>query len=330
MEQIIGLIHNEPIPSGQPNWESSADVLAQVEAIERALADLGRASRRIAFTRDLERFVKTVRKSQISIAVNLCETVDDDPQFAGHPAAVLELLGLPFSGSSSAAIISSTDKHLAKLLLKGAGIQTPCSLLYDGSFESNPETLHFPVILKPQLQDASIGIDQESVIVSAAQLCARSEDFYRTFGPFLVEEFVGGREFNVSVIGNSRLQVMPIAEIDFSGFPQELFKIVGYRAKWDADSVEYRETRRIFPALSVVMQKQLATVARRCYRLFGLRDYGRIDIRVDGEGRVYVLEVNANPCLSPDAGFAAAALQAGIDYRGMIDQLLKFLNNRCL
>jgi D-alanine-D-alanine ligase len=328
MEPIIGLIHNQPIPPGQPNWESSADVMTQVEAIERALTGLGRQGRRIPFTRDLDRFVKAVRENRIGAAINLCETIDEDPQFAGHPAAVLELLGIPFSGSPSAAIASSTDKQLAKLILKGGGVQTPGSLYYNGSFDASPELLHFPVILKPQCQDASIGIDQESVIGSAAQLQARAEDFHRQFGPFLAEEFIDGREFNVSVVGNAELRVMPIAEIDFSGFPRELFNIVGYRAKWDEDSLEYRESKRIFPVLEASLQERLESTAKRCYRLFGLRDYGRVDVRVSGGGPIHVLEVNANPCLSPDAGFAAAARQAGMDYRDMVAQLLSLVEER--
>ena len=330
MDSIIGLIHNEPVPPGQPNWESSVDVLLQVEAIEEALAGLGRESRRITLTRDLDRFVTMVRKNRIDAAINLCETVDEDPQFAAHPAAVLEFLGLPFSGSPSAAIASSTDKQLAKLILKGAGIKTPGSVFYDGSFDSSPEILNFPVILKPQCQDASIGIDQDSVLGSVAELLSRARDFYLKFGSFLAEEFVHGREFNVSVFGNNDVEVMPIAEIDFSGYPRDMYNIVGYRAKWDADSLEYRESRRIFPELDLLLRERISEVAKGCYRLFGLRDYGRIDMRVDGDGQIHVLEVNANPCLSPDAGFAAAVRQSGIDYQTMVEKLLHFMEDRRL
>jgi len=328
MDKVIGLIHNEPIPPGQPNWESSVDVMAQVEAIEEALSALGHACVRIAFTRDLERFVQTVRDNRVTVAFNLCESVDDDPNFISHPASVLELLGIPFSGSSSAALAASTDKQLGKLILKGAGILTPNSLFYDGAFDSNPEQLRFPVILKPYMQDASIGIDQQSVIPTTELLIQQIDHFYQSYGPTLVEEFISGREFNVSVIGNEHLNIMPIAEIDFSGLPKNLFNIVGYRAKWDPESIEYQETKRVFPALEHNLAEKLGAVAGKCYRLFGLRDYGRVDMRVDGDNNVYVLETNANPCLSPDAGFAAAVLQAGIDYRGMVKQLLELTNSR--
>ncbi len=326
--EIIGLIHNEPIPYGQPNWESSADVMVQVEAIEEALTGLGYRSVRIGFTRDLSRFVDTVRKQRIASAFNLCESVDDDPQLIAHPAAVLELLGIPYSGSTPAALQSTTDKYLFKLVLRGAGIPTPGFLLFDGQLNGEPHELHYPVILKPQLQDASIGIDQDSVLGSAAQLTEKLPVFYEKYGPILIEEFIHGREFNVSVMGNSNLQVMPVAEIDFSGLPKNLFPIVGYQAKWDPDSIEYRETRRTFPVLDDALYEKVKEAALRCYRLFGLRDYGRVDMRVGAGGKVFVLEINANPCLSPDAGFAAAVLQAGLDYRGMVRRLIELLDDR--
>lgn len=327
-QEIIGLIHNDPIPYGQPNWESSADVMAQVEAIEEALADLGYPSVRISFTRDLARFVDTVKKQRVAFAFNLCESVDDDPQLIAHPAAVLELLNIPFSGSGTAALLSTTDKHLFKLVLNGMGIFTPAFLLFDGQLNGSADGLRYPVILKPQLQDASIGIDQDSVLGSAADLIEKLPVFHEKYGPILIEEFIHGREFNVSIMGNANLQVMPIAEIDFSGLPKDLFHIVGYQAKWDADSIEYRETRRTFPLLDDALYEDVKNTALRCYRLFGLRDYGRVDMRVDSNGKVFILEINANPCLSPDAGFAAAVLQAGLDYRGLVKGLIELLEAR--
>ena len=328
VKKTIGLIHNQPIPEGQANWESSADVMTQVEAIETALTGLGLASARIPFTRDLGRFVQRLEEAGITTAFNLCESVDDNPQFVAHPAAVLELLNIAFTGSPASSLTTTTDKHLVKLVLQAAGLPTPKSLLYLGGEPDDCRTLRFPVILKPQFQDASIGIDQESVITEPALLPASLREFYGRYGPIVVEEYIDGREFNISLFGADPPELMPIAEIDFSGFPNNLYKIVGYRAKWAPESIEYRESKRIFPSLPATMEKELAAVASQCYLLFGLRDYGRVDLRLDAGGRPYVLEINANPCLSPDAGFPAAVQKSGRNYQAMIEKFVAFVNAR--
>ncbi len=327
-DTVIGLIHNEPIAEGLPNWESSVDVMDQIEAIEAALTERGYRSCRIAFTRDLGRFVRETEEAGITLAFNLCESVDDNPQFVAHPAAVLELMSIPFTGSSSAALMATTDKHSFKMILKAAGLNTPASLLFSGQESIDFSHMQFPVILKPQFQDASIGIDQDSVISDSGLLFGACKDFFRMYGPIIVEEYIDGREFNISLIGSSQPEVFPVAEIDFTGFPDSLYKIVGYRAKWEPESVEYRESRRVFPRLPDDVYRNMSAVASLCYTLFGLRDYGRVDLRLDGNGKIYVLEINANPCLSPDAGFPAAAQQAGLDYTAMVDKLLTFVSSR--
>ncbi len=328
MKKTIGLIHNQPISEGQTNWESSADVMAQVEAIETSLIDLGHTAIRIPFTRDLGHLVHQIEDARISMAFNLCESVDDNPQFAAHPAAVLELLNIPFTGSPAAALMATTDKHLVKLVLQAAGLNTPRSFLYSGGESIDFSHMQFPVILKPQFQDASIGIDQESVITIPSQLATTLLKFYELYGPIVVEEYIDGQEFNLSLMGSAHPEVMPVAEIDFTGFPDDLFKIVGYRAKWEPESIEYRQSKRTFPALPADMAKNMASVATECYRLFGLRDYGRVDLRLDANCKVYILEINANPCLSPDAGFPAAVQQSGLDYTAMVEKFVSFVSTR--
>ncbi|TKB26957.1 D-alanine--D-alanine ligase [Desulfopila sp. IMCC35006] len=328
MKKAIGLIHNQPIPEGQANWESSADVIAQVEAIETALVDLGHTAVRIPFTRDLGRLVRQIEEAGISMAFNLCESVDDNPQFAAHPAAVLELMNIPFTGSPAAALMITTDKHLVKLVLQAAGLNTPRSCLYSGEEPAHYAHMRFPVILKPQFQDASIGIDQESVITDPGRVPAALRKFYGLYGPIVVEEYIDGREFNISLMGAAHPEVMPAAEIDFTGFPDDLFKIVGYRAKWEPESIEYRQTQRTFPALPADMAEDMASVATQCYQLFGLRDYGRVDLRLDANNKAYILEINANPCLSPDAGFPAAVQQSGLDYTAMVEKIVSFVSTR--
>ncbi len=266
---------------------------------------------------------------KVEMAFNLCETVDENPQLAGHPAAVLELMGIPFSGSPSPAITLTTDKLMTKRLLKAKGIGSPNYLVYNGTAAFHAEALTFPVIVKPRFQDASIGIDQESVFSSVKELHAKVGKLFDRFGTLLVEEYIAGREFNISLLGHPSPKALPVAEIDFSGFPEGLFPIVGYKAKWDTSSPEYRHTARRFPEdLPDALRRGLEQTALECFRLFMLRDYGRVDVRVDQAGQIHVLEINANPCLSPDAGFAAAAERAGINYSKMVGHFLDFIIQR--
>jgi len=326
---MIAVVHNVPVPAGHAFAEASLDILTQVEAIEKALQELGYPSVRIPFTRDVSAFIQKLKKSRAEVAINLCESLDDDPRFVGHPAAVLELLGIPFSGSPSQALMLTTDKVITKCLLKANGIKTPEYLICDDAVNFDPHVLRFPVIVKPVLQDASIGIDQESIYKDRGDLEKGIREFFGQFGTLLVEEYAAGREFNVSIFGYPSPRVLPLAEIDFSEFPPELYPIVGYKAKWDASSFEYLHTPRAFPQdLSPILRQRIEATAVACFQLLMLRDYGRVDMRVDDHGRIHVLEVNANPCLSPDAGFAAAVGEAGMTYSEMVGMLVGFMAQR--
>ena len=273
--------------------------------------------------------MKKLDSENIFMAFNLCESVDEDPKLAGHPAALLELLGISFTGSPSAAIMITTDKLLTKRLMTANGIRTPNYLVYIGQENFNTTTLRFPVIIKPRFEDASIGIDQESIFTEGKTLREGLMEFSKRFGHLLVEEYINGREFNISILGHPVAKTLPVAEIDFSSFPEELYPIVGYRAKWEANSFEYNHTPRFFPDdLPNGLLKKLNDTALSCFHLFQLRDYGRVDIRTDSHERIYVLEVNANPCLSPDAGLAAASHEAGMDYSQLVKKFVDYTLQR--
>ncbi|MFA4911297.1 MAG: ATP-grasp domain-containing protein [Desulfobacteria bacterium] len=327
--RTIGIAYNEPVLTGHPFSEASLDVLSQVEAVENALGDIGISSVRIPFTKEVGLFVQRVDEEGIEMIFNLCETIDEDPRFAGHPASVMELIGIPFSGSPSIALMLTADKLLTKRLLKAGGIKTPKYRFYDNVTSFFPHTLNYPVIVKPRFQEASIGIDQDSLFTDEDQLRKGLPEFYERFGPVLVEEYIEGKEFNVSLLGYPLGRALPVAEIDFSNFPESLYPIVGYRAKWDIESFEYHNTPRRFPEwLPNDLMRKMERVALDCFRICMLRDYGRIDIRIDSKGKIYVLEVNANPCLSPNAGFAAAIDKEGMTYSDFVKDLLDFMTER--
>ncbi|MFZ5766638.1 MAG: D-alanine--D-alanine ligase family protein [Thermodesulfobacteriota bacterium] len=325
----IAIVHNRPLPEGAQNWQSSRDVLQQVEAVRHALGELAIDAVALPFDRDAGAFIATLGREKVTALFNLCESVDEDPRLIGHPAALFELLGLPFTGSGSLALMLSTDKLLAKRQLVAAGLPTPEFLSYDGGEVAGLVDFPLPAIIKPRWEDASIGIDQESIVTKKKELTEKLPLFYRQYGPLLLERFIDGREFNISLFGYPTPHILPVAEIDFSDFPGELRRIVGYRAKWDESAFEYHHTPRIFPEkLSPLLERNLRKVAAAAYRLFLLRDYGRIDLRLDDLGRIYVLEANANPCLSPDAGFVAAAGQCRMGFTDIIGDFVGFLRMR--
>jgi len=304
-------------------------VVAQVEAIERVLQHSGHSCVRLPFTRDVQGFSQSFKEHMPDIVFNLCETVDEDAHLIWHAAAVLELLGTPFTGSTSAALMLTSDKLLTKRLLKAREIRTPNYMVYDGSRGFSSALLKFPVIVKPRFEDASIGIDQESIFENEQVLRQGLEQFLSRFGPVLVEDYIPGREFNITLLGYPAARTLPIAEIDFSTFPENLYPIVGYRAKWEKTSFEYHHTPRMFPQnLPQWLSSKLERLALECFHLFMVKDYGRVDMRVDDHGKIYVLEVNANPCLSPDAGFAASAQEAGLDYSETIGMIAAFAMQR--
>lgn len=338
MTEVVAILHNQPLPLGAPGWEASRDVLTQVEEVAQAVTALGLRPVLLPFAGRPAALVAALAQSGATLVFNLCESVNEDPRLIGHPAAILELLGIPFSGSSAFALMLSTDKAASKLVLQGAGLLTPRFLLYEGPASLAAVDLRYPVIAKPRFEDASIGIDQDSIFGSQAELVVGARRLFGQHGPLIVEEYIAGRELNVAVLGvqpNSSLagppywQVLAIAEIDFSAFPEGLYPIVGYRAKWDESSFEYSHTPRRFPSdLPPSVVGDLQRAVRQCCQIFQLRDYGRVDIRLDGAGGIYILEVNANPCLSPDAGFCAAARRQGIDFTELVRRLLVMMRAR--
>jgi D-alanine-D-alanine ligase len=206
---------------------------------------------------------------------------------------------------------------------------TPRWASYDGSGCYGLETLRFPIIVKPRFEDGSIGIEQDSVFIGEKDLRHRLPDFYKRFGPLIVEEFIAGRELNVSLFGYPSPRVLPIAEICFDGFMKDLHRIVSYRAKWDKNSFEYHHTPRVFPVdLPRDLEQKIHETAMRCFRCFMLRDYARVDLRLDASEKVHVLEVNANPCITPGAGFPASLEQAGIGYDEFVRKMLCFVRER--
>ncbi len=257
------------------------------------------------------------------VVFNWCEALEGDPYAEPRVARALESAGFLYTGSGPWALTVAGNKALMKAFLTLNGIPTPpwrvCHRLQDLEGWTD-----FPAIVKPVREHGSLGITPESVVTSPLALRERVEFVLETLRqPALVESFIPGRELNVSLWGNGDPEPLPISEILFDGIPEEE-RIVDQSAKWDRQSERYRRTIPLVPApLDEWTEAEVVHVALMAYRALRVRDYGRIDIRLAPDGTPYVIDVNPNPDLSPDAGFVRSAAAAGYDYGRMAAHILR-------
>jgi len=316
--------------------EAERDVLVQAEAIQDALRQLGHEPIPWGCSLRLEELKDRLLTVRPEVVFNLVESLGGSDWLAYAATGLLDVLRIPYTGSPTQALMISNDKVLAKRLLRLAGLPTPDWFLTEPDALSSgqsaygqcsPPEGHY--VIKAIREHASVGLDEAAVVrVShAAELQSALVQAGQRLGrPVLAERFIEGREFNLSLLaGPNGPEVLPPAEIDFSAFPPEKVRIVGYAAKWDADSFEYHHTPRRFdfPASDRPLLDRLEQLALACWRLLDLGGYARVDFRVDQTGQPWILEINTNPCLSPDAGFAAAVQQAGLSYTQAIQRIVQ-------
>ncbi len=306
---------------------STADVLEQAGLVEEGLEALGLPYRRVSV---VEGRVWELGEELApgAVVVNLLEAPPGAPQRHAAATAALELLGVPFTGCGAAALWLTTDKLATRALLGAAGIPVAVGGRWHPAVPQLPPGVQFPVILKPAWEDASVGLEGNPVCESAAALAERGVQLAARFGrqPLLVEEFLPGREFNVSLLEQSQGPlVLPVAEIEFVDLPAGVPPIVGYEAKWEAGSLADLHTVRRFPDErdDGTLLSTVRALALRAWGECGLSGYARVDLRLDASGQPRVLEVNANPCLTADAGFMAAASRAGLDAAAVVQALLQ-------
>jgi D-alanine-D-alanine ligase len=291
-------------------------ILEGVEAVEKALVARGDTPIRVPVNPD-GRWVERVRRGKFDYVFNLCEAIDGVAKMEPLVIAVLELFEIPFTGSSSATTALCLHKHLVNTILDRAGLPVPRWTLVQRGEE--PESVGFPAICKPAAEDASIGIEQKSVVRSRKALNARVAAMHERWNEVVVQRFVAGREVNVGIVGD---QVLPVAEIRFDGMPDNLWKIVSYRSKWETGSDEDLGAAPRCPAdLPKKLTAELEEITRAAWKVVGGEGYGRADFRIDEAGRPWLLEVNSNPDLSVDAGLARMAKVAGMDYAALINRI---------
>lgn len=303
-------------------------VLDVVSAFRRALVPRGVQVSVLPVAEDPVAFVRALREDAPDLVVNLCESLSGEARGEMLVPGLLDLAGLPYTGSGALALALALHKDKAKDLLRGRGVTTPVSGLVCRLRDLRTLDVPLPAIVKPSREDASIGIDRQSVVHDRAALeraCRRVLTRYRQ--PALVEQFIAGRELNVALFGPEP-KVLPIAEIDFSGLPADHPRIVTYAAKWDEASPEYHATPPVRCRLPAPLQRRVEQTARAAFQALECRDYARVDIRLSPDGVPYVIEVNPNCDLSPDAGFARAAGLAGLQYDEMVWTLVQMAQKR--
>ncbi len=311
-EPTVAIIYGRVDPAAS---EDEKDVLVQVETVRASLLSLGRRTLDVPVSLDLGAAAEVLKASAPVVAFNLAETIEGKGSLIHLVPTLLQSLGIPFTGAPCEAIVLTSHKLLAKKILAAEGIATPrWSTAADAR-----AGLPFPPawIVKSVWEHASIGLEDSSVVQSAAELDAeiRRRTLREPLEQLFVEEYIDGRELNLALLGaGAEPQSLPPAEIQFVGYPRGKPRVVGYRAKWTAGSFEYANTPRRFdfPDTDAGLLQELVRLSRECWRIFSLRGYARVDFRVDASGKPWVLEINTNPCLSADAGFMAAAARAGL------------------
>lgn len=300
---------------GAEDWtaEDVAGVMLAVDDIARIFGAMGHQAQRVPVRHDMRWFSLSRRAD---LVFNLCEGVQGVSEWEDHVAGTLEIAGIPYTGCGPWTIAASRRKGVANTMLAQAGLPVPRWTIAQGRIDDD---FPLPAIVKPAAEDASAGLDRHSVVTDRKSLRARVAAMTEQFDEVLVQQYIAGREFNVGFVGN---RMLPVAEIDFSAMPEGSWPILTYAAKWHVGSPEDVGSRPVCPAsISQRLADRIGRIAEQAWRTMQGKGYGRVDMRLDDAGRVWVLEVNPNPDLTDEAGLSRMARAAGWDYSELIRRI---------
>jgi len=304
-----------------------SSVEASARALKAALREAGYLAELVGMKGlDVFDVLAKLRADKPDLVFNLCESMAGEPRNEPTFVGLLDLFAIPYTGADLLGLASCLYKQRTKDILIGRGIATPPFRLLERATVDDPtlDELDYPWFLKLVHEDASVGITEENLVRTPATLRTRARTMIEQYAqPVLAERYVEGREINVTLIGNgAELEMLPLHEIDFAAMPADRPHIVSYAAKWDENHIDYVGTKPVplrdaNPAMIAAMEK----IARQAWAALGLRDYGRVDLRVDATGKPWVIDINPNCDISPDAGSARAARVAGIAYTQFVDRI---------
>jgi D-alanine-D-alanine ligase len=331
MPKSVAIVYNAPQPSYyDKNQEAKAvlSIIPCVEAVRQALSKLKYNVTVVPLSPPAERARDTLKNLDASLVFNLFEGFPGQPRSEPLVPEILSEIQIPYTGCSATALKAALDKFGVKKMLRAVGIPTPdFQLLNPGKI--GLFRLKFPCIVKPGYQDASHGINPESVVNDIQSMDQRIKAIYENYhNPSLVEEYIDGREFNVTVIGNIHPEVLPASEIVFT-LPPEMPAILTYEAKWEEDSIYYQNTRVVCPTKITAKEREsIREIALSAFKLLYSSGYARIDMRMDKSGQINVIEINPNPDISPEAGVAVQASANGMTYTKLIEKIIKLALDR--
>lgn len=319
MPETILILHQQ-IPENA--GEDELDVLDQVKIVGRELRKMGYRTAALGVTLGFDRLVTEIRRINPAAIFNLVETIENKGEFAFVATALFNYLKIPYTGSPLIPMFYASNKVLAKKEIVRAGLRTPPWFMLHELSKLETDRQY---ILKPTWEEGSLDLDEDNVFFGYQQEIV--ERFSRKNPAYyFVEEFIPGREFNVSILGGKAgPEVLPIPEMTFLDFPDGKPKIMGYTAKWKEDSFEYTHTRRTFRKSSRdrALYEQLRQSCITCWHELGLKGYVRVDFRVSSDQTPYLIDINANPCLSWSGGFMAASKKAGYRFSQVLARILE-------
>lgn len=319
----VAILHDHVSPDARPD---ERDALVQAECVAQALKAMGHEPSTLEFVPDLDRLAASLKRVRADAAFNLVESVRGQGRLVYLAPAMFEAIGIPCTGADANAMFVTSNKLLTKRLLNAARLPTPN--WFDPTELDTQPFSRGRYIIKSVWEEASLGLDDGALFKADSIDKLRAEVALRApqlGGDAFAEKYVDGREFNIALLAKGEgVTALPPAEIRFVDYPAGKPRIVGYAAKWDPDAFEYRSTPRTFtfPPGEERLLHELQMTALSCWLELRLSGYARVDFRVDARGRPWILEVNANPCLSPDAGFMAAAARAQTTFEDVVRRLL--------
>jgi D-alanine-D-alanine ligase len=319
----VAIVYNEPVPSQyrpREKKDAIAGILNSVKAVHQALLESGYDAVEVPLLPPLEQTRKELESLTADLVFNLFEGFANFSESEAVVAEIVSKLGIPYTGCSAETLALALDKAKAKAILEEAGFATPRYQLL------SPETisdfnLSYPCIVKPCNEDASSGLSEKSVVNDLAALEEQVKIVSKYYGKALAEEFIDGREFNVTILGNSECNALPVSEIAYQ-LPPGMPRLLTFAAKWKPESPYFQGTKAVCPAPVPDSERQrIAEMALAVFRLFSCQGYARVDMRLDRGEQLNVIEVNPNPDISPDSGAALQAKTAGMDYPKFIDKI---------